>query len=162
VVIDSAKARSAQGKPNPTCCKSFRQPSVSIPTLSYAPSPRHRDLPFVCHHTRYYKYYHTPNTPSLPQAFQTRNADCRFNHCLTASAPLQKNWTSAVRSHGYWLLGCCTSYRRALPPFSAATCSGMESPERMPIACVHCAKAKAKCDKKVSRAPKVTNHGRSG
>ena len=27
----------------------------------------------------------------------------------------------------------------------------MESPtERMPIACVHCAKAKAKCDKKVS------------
>jgi hypothetical protein len=30
----------------------------------------------------------------------------------------------------------------------------MESPERMPIACVHCAKAKAKCDKKVSRAPK--------
>ena len=28
----------------------------------------------------------------------------------------------------------------------------------MPIACVHCAKAKAKCDKKVSRAPKTTYH----
>lgn len=30
----------------------------------------------------------------------------------------------------------------------------MDSPtERMPIACVHCAKAKAKCDKKVSQNP---------
>lgn len=29
----------------------------------------------------------------------------------------------------------------------------MDSPtERMPIACVHCAKAKAKCDKKVSES----------
>jgi len=29
-------------------------------------------------------------------------------------------------------------------------CPKMETPmERMPIACVHCAKAKAKCDKKV-------------
>jgi len=32
----------------------------------------------------------------------------------------------------------------------------MESPERMPIACVHCAKAKAKCDKKVSRGSQTT------
>jgi hypothetical protein len=31
----------------------------------------------------------------------------------------------------------------------------------MPIACVHCAKAKAKCDKKVSRAPKPHTTGKA-
>ena len=41
----------------------------------------------------------------------------------------------------------------------------MDSPtERMPIACVHCAKAKAKCDKKVSlptRTPLLAHDKRS-
>ena len=31
----------------------------------------------------------------------------------------------------------------------------MDSPERMPIACVHCAKAKAKCDKKVKHYTQI-------
>jgi hypothetical protein len=36
--------------------------------------------------------------------------------------------------------------------YCLAICPSMEAPmERMPIACVHCAKAKAKCDKKVCR-----------
>ena len=36
----------------------------------------------------------------------------------------------------------------------------MESPtERMPIACVHCAKAKAKCDKKVSTSEREVSGG---